>query len=402
MVQLGGHPRHVPGRRDRPGGREPTGDIARVLSGYHAALGARVFDHRVLEELAAASSIPVVNLLSDTGHPCQSLADLLTMRQAWGALAGRTVAWIGDFNNVARSLALGAALSGMRLRIASPSGYGPSDADIDRLLEAGLGGRPVVTDRPLEAAEGADAVHTDIWASMGQEDEADGAPPGLRGLPGRRPGDGGGRRPRRCSCTAFPPTAARRWRPASSTARRATCSRRPTTGCTRSAASCASSWRTPAMSHASPSDSTGSPSCSPSSAVTSQAHLVELLAAEGVAATQATVSRDLEDLGAIKVRGAGGETVYAIPELPTEQRAPEDHLRRVFGDWVVEVNHSGNLVVLRTPPGSAHVVGSALDRSGLPGVLGTVAGDDTLIVVTSEEAGGAAMARQLSDLAGLH
>ena len=136
-------------------------------------------------------------------------------------------------------------------------------------------------------------------------------------------------------------------------------------------------------------------------AVTSQAHLVELLAAEGVSATQATVSRDLEDLGAIKVRVAGGETVYAIPELPTEQRAPEDHLRRVFSDWVVEVGSSGNLVVLRTPPGSAHVVGSALDRSGLPEVLGTVAGDDTLIVVVTEEAGGPAVARRLADLAGL-
>jgi transcriptional regulator of arginine metabolism len=136
-------------------------------------------------------------------------------------------------------------------------------------------------------------------------------------------------------------------------------------------------------------------------AVTSQAHLVELLAADGVRATQATVSRDLEDLGAIKVRVPGGETVYAIPELPTEQRAPEDHLRRVFGDWVVEVAHSGNLVVLRTPPGSAHVVGSALDRSGLPEVLGTVAGDDTLIVVVDEDAGGAAVARRLSELAGL-
>jgi transcriptional regulator of arginine metabolism len=136
-------------------------------------------------------------------------------------------------------------------------------------------------------------------------------------------------------------------------------------------------------------------------AVTSQSHLVELLLAEGVSATQATVSRDLEDLGAIKVRVAGGDTAYAIPELPTSQRAPEDHLRRVFGDWVVEVAHSGNLVVLRTPPGSAHVVGSALDRSGLPEVLGTVAGDDTLIVVVTEEAGGAAVARQLSDLAGL-
>jgi len=136
-------------------------------------------------------------------------------------------------------------------------------------------------------------------------------------------------------------------------------------------------------------------------AVTSQAHLVDLLAADGVSATQATVSRDLEDLGAIKVRVAGGDTVYAIPELPADQRAPEDHLRRVFGDWVVEVNHSGNLVVLRTPPGSAHVVGSALDRTGLPEVLGTVAGDDTLIVVVSEGAGGAAVARRLSELAGL-
>jgi len=136
-------------------------------------------------------------------------------------------------------------------------------------------------------------------------------------------------------------------------------------------------------------------------AVTSQAHLVELLAADGDQATQATVSRDLEDLGAIKVRVPGGETVYAIPELPTEQRAPEDHLRRVFGDWVVEVAHSGNLVVLRTPPGSAHVVGSALDRSGLSEILGTVAGDDTLIVVVAEDVGGATVARRLADLAGI-
>jgi transcriptional regulator of arginine metabolism len=135
--------------------------------------------------------------------------------------------------------------------------------------------------------------------------------------------------------------------------------------------------------------------------VTSQGQLVELLAAEGVAATQATVSRDLEDLGAIKVRGRGGETVYAIPELPTEQRAPEDHLRRVLSEWVVEVAHSANLVVLRTPPGSAHVVGSALDRSGLPGVIGTVAGDDTLVVVVAEDTTGAAMARQLAEMAGL-
>ncbi|HKX70557.1 MAG TPA: arginine repressor [Acidimicrobiales bacterium] len=135
--------------------------------------------------------------------------------------------------------------------------------------------------------------------------------------------------------------------------------------------------------------------------VTSQSQLVELLAADGITATQATVSRDLEDLGAIKVRVPAGETVYAIPELPAEQRAPEDHLRRVFSEWVVEVGHSANLVVVRTPPGSAHVVGSALDRSGLAGVLGTVAGDDTVIVVVVEQVGGADMATRLAEMAGL-
>ncbi|MEO6317857.1 MAG: ornithine carbamoyltransferase [Acidimicrobiales bacterium] len=173
VVQLGGHP--VTFRRDEVGAgeREPMADIARVLSGYHAAIGARVFDHATLEHLAGASSIPVVNLLSDTGHPCQSLADLLTMRQEWGSLEGRTVAWIGDYNNVARSLALGAALSGMQLRIASPAGFGPTDADIDRLVLAGLRGAPEVFDRAAEAVRDADAVHTDVWASMGQEDQAE-------------------------------------------------------------------------------------------------------------------------------------------------------------------------------------------------------------------------------------
>ena len=136
-------------------------------------------------------------------------------------------------------------------------------------------------------------------------------------------------------------------------------------------------------------------------AVVSQQQLVDLLAGDGVVATQATVSRDLEELGAIKVRAAGGESVYAIPELPKDQKAPEEHLRRVFGEWVVEVAHSANLVVLRTPPGSAHVVGSALDRAALPEILGTVAGDDTLLVVASERAGGRKVAQQLSSLANL-
>jgi transcriptional regulator of arginine metabolism len=135
--------------------------------------------------------------------------------------------------------------------------------------------------------------------------------------------------------------------------------------------------------------------------VTSQAQLVALLADQGVDATQTTVSRDLDDLGAVKVRLPGGETAYALPELPVHAIAPEDHLRRVLGEWVVEVAHSGNLVVLRTPPGSAHVVGSALDRSGLEEVVGTVAGDDTVLVVVAEQVGGAAMAARLRDVAGI-
>ena len=138
-----------------------------------------------------------------------------------------------------------------------------------------------------------------------------------------------------------------------------------------------------------------------SQAVTSQGQLVALLAEQGVEATQTTVSRDLEDLGAVKVRLPGGDTAYALPELPVHQIAPEDHLRRVLGEWVVEVAYSGNLVVLRTPPGSAHVVGSALDRSGLDAVVGTVAGDDTVLVVVAEDLGGVAMAEHLRDVAGI-
>jgi transcriptional regulator of arginine metabolism len=133
--------------------------------------------------------------------------------------------------------------------------------------------------------------------------------------------------------------------------------------------------------------------------VTSQPQLVELLAAGGIVATQATVSRDLEDLGAVKVRLPGGELAYAIPEFEPDRLAPLDHLRRVLGEWVADVAHSGNLVIVRTPPGCAHVVASALDRSGLPGLLGTVAGDDTMLCVASERVGGARLAQTVRGMA---
>jgi transcriptional regulator of arginine metabolism len=133
--------------------------------------------------------------------------------------------------------------------------------------------------------------------------------------------------------------------------------------------------------------------------VGNQAQLVDLLAGEGIGATQATVSRDLEDLGAIKVRVPGGNTVYAVPEFAPDRLAPFAQLRRVMGEWVADVSYSANLVIVRTPPGCAHVVASALDRSGLDGLLGTVAGDDTLLCVADESTTGAALSRRLAALA---
>jgi transcriptional regulator of arginine metabolism len=137
------------------------------------------------------------------------------------------------------------------------------------------------------------------------------------------------------------------------------------------------------------------------SAVTSQAQLVERLEESGISATQATVSRDLDELGAVKVRAPGGQTVYAIPEHPVDRIAPEEHLRRVLGEWVADVAASANLVVLRTPPGSAHVVASALDRAGMSEILGTVAGDDTIVAIAAAGTTGQALAGQLRELAGL-
>ncbi len=125
----------------------------------------------MLDRMAAVSPVPVINLLSDQSHPCQAIADLLTLQQRFGSLAGLRVAYVGDFNNVARSLALAAAFTGIDFVVASPPAYAPSQLDVDRI--ASYGGLFTVTDRPLEATKGANAVYTDVWISMGQEAEAD-------------------------------------------------------------------------------------------------------------------------------------------------------------------------------------------------------------------------------------
>ncbi len=176
-VALGGHPVYIQGHEVGLDVRESAADVARTLACFHAVVCARVVDHGSLERMAGAmdeggTGVPVVNLLSDVAHPCQALADLLTLRQVFGteAVGRRSLAYVGDANNVWRSLALAASMAGIATRVASPEGYGPSDDDV--ALVRSYGGELTVTTDPVEAVASADAVYTDVWTSMGQEDES--------------------------------------------------------------------------------------------------------------------------------------------------------------------------------------------------------------------------------------
>ncbi|MFC4541053.1 ornithine carbamoyltransferase [Halosolutus amylolyticus] len=171
MTQLGGHAVFL-GEDDIQLGRgEPLKDTSRTLSRYVDAVMARVFKHENIEVLAEYSSVPIVNGLTDDAHPCQTLADLLTIREQEGEFDGVSVAWIGDGNNVAQSFTVGAALTDIDLTVATPEGYGIDDDVLDRARD--LGGDPTVTHDPVDAATDADVIYTDVWISMGQEDERD-------------------------------------------------------------------------------------------------------------------------------------------------------------------------------------------------------------------------------------
>ncbi len=175
VVQLGGHPVVIQDTEVGIDRREKAEDVARTLACYHRAVGARVGRHGLLERMAAAleaagTDVPVVNLLSDREHPTQALADVLTLRQRLGDLRGKTLAFVGDANNVCRSLAGAAALCGMVLRTASPPGYELSDSDL--AWAERLGGAVLRCSSPAEAVSGADAVYTDVWVSMGQDEQA--------------------------------------------------------------------------------------------------------------------------------------------------------------------------------------------------------------------------------------
>ena len=175
MRQLGGQCIYLSPAEVGLGQRESIGDVARVLSGYVDCIAARTYSHRSLETLARYSRVPVINALSDLEHPCQALADLLTIYEKKEGLEGLTLAYIGDGNNVANSLVLGAALCGINFRIASPAGYALKDniLNIARAYAAASGSAVFLTQEPREAVAGADIVYTDVWTSMGQESEAE-------------------------------------------------------------------------------------------------------------------------------------------------------------------------------------------------------------------------------------
>ena len=396
-------PRHHPGRRGRPRRPRDVEDVARTLACYHAAIGARVFEHAKLERMAAVDRVPVVNLLSDDGHPLQALADLLTMRQQ-----------LGDARRAARSPTSATATtwparwpsppacSAWRSGVATPAGLRPAPTPTSTASRPPGVDAAVVTDRPDEAVDGRRRrLHRRV--------DLDG--PGGRGRRRRRQAfegftvddalHGRGRRRRRLPALPARPPGRGGLGRGGSTGRRAGSGRQAENRM--HAARGLLAWLLEQPMTA-PSrrrrDQLGKPQRQhliakliEHHAVHNQAQLVELLAAEGVRATQATVSRDLDDLGAIKVRVPGGETRLRHPRAA--HRAAWRPRTTCGGcsatgwsRWPTPATSS----CCARPPGSAHVVGSALDRAGLPDILGTVAGDDTLIVVVAEDVGGAAVA----------
>jgi ornithine carbamoyltransferase len=178
VADLGAHPLALSSAELQLGRGETIEDTGRVLSRYVDALVVRTFGQERLESLARTSTVPIINALSDFEHPCQCLSDLLTIREKKDKLAGLTLAYVGDGNNVAHSLLLGGAKAGMMVRVATPPGYEPIPQVVQRAREIGAvtGGGAEVMNDPIEATRDADVLYTDVWASMGQEAEADERP----------------------------------------------------------------------------------------------------------------------------------------------------------------------------------------------------------------------------------
>ncbi|OZS77257.1 ornithine carbamoyltransferase [Tetzosporium hominis] len=173
MQQLGGYGMFMHSRDLQIGRGESVYDTAHVLSGYLDGIMIRANSHQMVEELAEHAQVPVINGLTDLFHPCQALADMLTLQEVQGELAGKKLTYIGDGNNVAHSLAIAAAHLGMHIAIATPPGYEPVEWIAEKISKLAItnGGSLLITTDPVKAVEGADCIYTDVWTSMGQEEE---------------------------------------------------------------------------------------------------------------------------------------------------------------------------------------------------------------------------------------
>lgn len=171
MAQLGGDSVFLGANDGALGKRESIADFARTMAGYVDAVALRVFEHRTVEEFAAHSRVPVINALSDASHPCQALGDLLTMQEVLGGLEGKTLVFVGDGNNVARSVALGCGVFGAKFVLAAPEGYGFDEPFLSSYRRLAPRGELVVNGHPEHAVDDADVIYTDVWTSMGQEAE---------------------------------------------------------------------------------------------------------------------------------------------------------------------------------------------------------------------------------------
>ena len=173
MAQLGGSSIFLGATDGAMGQRESVPDFARTLSSYVDAVVLRTFYHRTVEEFAAHSRVPVINGLSDQFHPCQALGDLLTIQEVFGGLEGKTLVFVGDGNNVARSIAIGCGLFGLRFILAAPEGYGFDEPFLEQFRQVAPRGELLVNGKPDHAVGQADVIYTDVWTSMGQEAERD-------------------------------------------------------------------------------------------------------------------------------------------------------------------------------------------------------------------------------------
>jgi transcriptional regulator of arginine metabolism len=392
--------------------------------------------------MAEHAGVPVINALTDEFHPCQLLADLLTIRERKGELAGLTVAFVGDGAcNMGNSWLLAGATAGLHVRIAAPEGHQPDEQYVARAREIGAqtGSTAQVMTDPRSAVSAADVVVTDTWVSMGQEhDGLDRAAPFralqvnaalmARAAPGaialhclhghgRADGSGVAGRDRHALPAGVPREGDRLRCPRRSAERRLGRGREPSArpegdhhladarvDGPRGGAAVTQAARRPSTKN---SRHQLVVELLATHEVRSQPELLDLLVARGVQVTQATLSRDLVELDAVRVRTQSGALVYAVPAeggdrrpaAPGETAAAGHRLGRLLAELLVSADASANLVVLRTPPGAAQFLASAMDKVEYTDVLGTIAGDDTVLVMSRDPNGGEEITRRLLALA---